>query len=677
MADFRKLVYALALVALFASFTVSANAQGLFCDSLTAAPQIVRAEGYTELVGDIQLRCRAVTEGVFTPAGNNVPAANVHVAILGTTITSRTTASGFIEPLLMIDEPGKISTSAPQVYCGKGGNDTGPSGGGVCAITAPSTPALTYDGTLGANTSKYIGGNDFAACANTAYGCGRPNIFQGRPDGPNSVVFPFVPFDPPGTNGVRTIRITNIRIDATRFDPAAFPQITAVVTVEGQASVALQFNSTIVATVLNGMGATTVTADKGFLQCIAEPEGHQQVEAFTVKEGFRSSWKPRNAIEYIQNYVGTADITTWLASVTQFTWNGTRINTLTDTKQNVPDVHYFTETGFYLDPATTGTEHGIQKAGQADYGTRISIAIGAPPSGTTLTIPTVVSLSGGNGFTGVMVMTNYTGTGTGAYSPVSAVPGSFTVPVAGATVVYEVLFADPGSIESATVNGLLSYSAPTSDAAVNVVTQVGTATFAPYYTSVGTDSDGIPRFKQTTGPNSDFILIGKCSCSLLFPWVVSDANYVTGLAISNTSMDPTNTANTAIAIGGYTASKQSGKITVYYFGQTGANPVVSGTAAQTASAPSASVAAGSFATFLAPSGFAGYAIANSQFQYCHGVAFLFSTNSGVPPMSYLGLVMDGKVGSYYGNADSGNYSGYGSAIPLQRTNQVFKDALDQ
>jgi len=669
MADFRKLVYVLAFVALFAGLTTSASAQGLFCDSLTAIPQIVRAEGYTELVGDITLRCQATSNGVSTPVGNFVPSANVHVTLLNTTITSRTVASGFIEPLLMIDEPGKTSSSSPQVYCGKGGNDSGPSGAGVCQIIEPSDPALTYNGTGGSNTAQWVPGNNNSACASTTYSCGRPNIYQGRLDAPNSVTFPGVPFDPPGTNGVRTIRITNIRIDATRFDPVNFTQITAIVTIEGTAAVSLQKNDTIVATVAVGMGATTVKADKGFLQCIAETSpGHGQSESITIAEGYRSSWKPRNVGEYVDNYIGTHTLASWLVSGSPYAYNGTTANNLVDTRQNIPDTHFFTETGFYLDPATTGTEHGINKAGTADYGTRISFAISAPPTGTTLTIPTVVNLTNGTNTTGVIVMTSYTDPGKGAYSPVSG--STFTVPAAGARVVYEVLFSDPFSLESAVIPGTLSYTAPTSDAAVGVTTTVETATFAPFYVSVGADSDGIPRFIKTTkNPNTQpFLEIGKCSCSLLFPWVVSDSNYVTGLQVANTSMDPTNTANTAIAINGYSAALQSGKITVYYFGQTGANPSASGTAAQLASAPSATVAAGSFATFLAPSGFAGYAIANAQFQYCHGTAFLFSLNTGVPPMSYLGLVMDGKVNATTLPA--------GNAVPLQRTNQVFKDALD-
>ena len=50
--------------------------------------------------------------------------------------------------------------------------------------------------------------------------------------------------------------------------------------------------------------------------------------------------------------------------------------------------------------------------------------------------------------------------------------------------------------------------------------------------------------------------------------------------------------------------------------------------------------AGSYATFIVNTGFDGYAITQANFQYCHGLAFLFNATGAVPPLSYLGLVMD-------------------------------------
>ena len=71
MADFRRCLYALALVALLAGFTMTASAQsGFNCTQTTGVPPIVRAEGYTELMGDLVLDC---TGGIPTPPNQTVP----------------------------------------------------------------------------------------------------------------------------------------------------------------------------------------------------------------------------------------------------------------------------------------------------------------------------------------------------------------------------------------------------------------------------------------------------------------------------------------------------------------------------------------------------------------------------------------------------------------------------
>ena len=71
MADFRRCLYALALVALLAGFTASASAQAFQCTNSTGVPPVVRAEGYSELMGDIVLDC---TGGIPTPPNQTVPA---------------------------------------------------------------------------------------------------------------------------------------------------------------------------------------------------------------------------------------------------------------------------------------------------------------------------------------------------------------------------------------------------------------------------------------------------------------------------------------------------------------------------------------------------------------------------------------------------------------------------
>ncbi len=89
MVDFRKWLPALAAIALFAASGQKASAQQQFpslsCVSNAGATPLVRAEGLTELVGDVVLNC---TGGTPTPAGSLVPLVNLQI-FLNTNVTSR------------------------------------------------------------------------------------------------------------------------------------------------------------------------------------------------------------------------------------------------------------------------------------------------------------------------------------------------------------------------------------------------------------------------------------------------------------------------------------------------------------------------------------------------------------------------------------------------------------
>lgn len=100
MADFRKLFSVLAVVALMMGFAVSASAQpALTCVGNAGVPPTLRAEGLTELVGDVVLNC---TGGDPTKPFQ----ANFQI-YLNTNITSRLIggSSSNTEALLLIDDP--------------------------------------------------------------------------------------------------------------------------------------------------------------------------------------------------------------------------------------------------------------------------------------------------------------------------------------------------------------------------------------------------------------------------------------------------------------------------------------------------------------------------------------------------------------------------------------------
>ena len=101
MVAFRKLFPVLAIVAFLLGTATNASAQAsgapLVCNTNAGVPPLVRAEGYTELVGDIVLVCTGGNPGQGLTANFQL--------FLNTNITSRLVGSSFSEALLMVDEP--------------------------------------------------------------------------------------------------------------------------------------------------------------------------------------------------------------------------------------------------------------------------------------------------------------------------------------------------------------------------------------------------------------------------------------------------------------------------------------------------------------------------------------------------------------------------------------------
>jgi len=297
------------------------------------------------------------------------------------------------------------------------------------------------------------------------------------------------------------------------------------------------------------------------------------------------------------------------------------------------------------------------------------------PNGLEIFVPPVVLLTNGTNTTGVMVLTSTAADGSGGFSGTSGVTaggaasGSGKTPSVGTNplvqvsnnlAVYEILFTDPDSNETATVPVVVSYpSALSSNPPIGlpVPAQVETvaAGFAPFYPQATAPRQPsatlpVPRFIPGQTP-LNIVEVVKCACDLLFPYVVSHDGFDTGIAIANTSLDPG-------ANYGFGATPQQGTVTFFYFG-TGAGGQVA-----PPSQTSGVVPAGQVLTYVLSSGagnigttgangltgtagtgqFQGYIIAQAGFQYCHGFAFISPTGGG--PLSpgisegYLALVLD-------------------------------------
>src|ERR1700681_1606836 len=204
MADLRKGLYAFVAVALLATLRMPANAQTLIQCAPSPNNPLVRAEGYTELAGDIFITC---TGGTPTALGSLVPKVTITV-FASIPITSKLTNTSqnpaFNEALLIVDEAGAVGSANAILNCGSAAAPYGPTPF-TCDTTSPTgTGAGIYDGTAG-----------------------HPNVFQGRQvnnSGGQAIQFIGVPIDAPGSaliNGippVRTLRITNVRVNAAALN---------------------------------------------------------------------------------------------------------------------------------------------------------------------------------------------------------------------------------------------------------------------------------------------------------------------------------------------------------------------------------------------------------------------------------------------------------------------------
>jgi hypothetical protein len=757
MADFRRLIYAFALVALLAGFTVPAFAQNppFQCQTTTGVPPTIRAEGFTELVGDVILNC---TGGVPTPAGQVVQPVNVSISI-STNLTSRLLSGGrWSEALLIIDEPHSATNPArPILNCGNAGaSDSGPSGVNVCATVSTGNPAQTYDGTpngygLTTGATTCTGSTAPATPAANSYSCGRPNVWQGQlgtpqqPNQYNAISWLGIPLDPPGTATNRTIRITNIRADAKNLGLSSvgnffLNSVIAQISINGNTSLSITgLDQQTVAFVGIGLSAGISRTNFSFLQCVGEntlsvppfgtltgtfPVGGSQTTGkspqFTFTEGFGSSFKAKN-IAHILSPALSGGNGTVVTAAAYWSYDQTTVSYPKDINQNVPGAIYNTESGFMypgagatldsaplVDPApnppfglgtvaVTATSlalHNstlIDNAGIADQGTRLQVQISNIPAGAFVMVPDAIWLTNGTSlFSGIAMLVNTDSAGAGTYSPVytgtsaATAVTTFSPLASSGMAVYEVIFADPFSIETGTVTTIVAYS-PNLNLNQPDPTKTAQAFggFAPFYNSGAAHQPQplpfpsgvnlpVPRFSPGQVPtNPNYFDVNKCSCNLLFPFVSAQAGYDTGIAIANTSQDNLGTNGNSAAL------QQFGGVQFWYYG-TGSNggtapPTQCTNIASPGTCPTPSpasattlvgqVPAGQVLTYVLSSGagsignggngldprangFAGYIIAQAQFQYCHAYAFITAVGAG--PLSqavsegYLGLILDNK-----------------------------------
>lgn len=646
MVDFRKWLLALVPVALLFGLGTSAYAQGssaFVCQATAGNPYIVRAEGVTELVGDLVLNCTGGTQTAFnTP----IPLSNVQIS-LNTNVTSRLTGSGttdanVTEAILSIDEPfpsvnGAVFPSSATPVSGAATTQQGcvADGQHACGVNGTGT-ALNFG-----NAGPYNG----------VTGQGSPgphyNVFQGINNGTmNQINWQGVPIDAPGTAGTRVIRITNIRANASGLAPGSTLVPTAISELIGVSG-----GETIIITQPQ---QTVGLIEKGLNSSVSPAVAYQQcnnLNAFLLQGhgGNGSATAPLSfQLTATEGFAAAFKTTAYFQTVTGVSTYG----------QDVLGASYNTESG-YIPNNVPGLDQTGRIIGLADTGTEIQFTITGIPSGVQIYVPSSVLLVGPagtqsfttgtntpvwtgataaqqGGLSSAALLTGSTGSGIDANPPSTSTPTSAFVPVTisgnTATITYVVNGDNPNIVESLIVPVEATYI--TSSSTVPLAGTVAVSTnFAPLAASTAfmATSGPIPRFVQANGPANAFT-ITPCTCNLLFPFVTNQAGFDTGVAIANTSVDPYGTAS------------QTGVVNLYYYGFT------SGGGAPPPKAVSQPVPAGQELIFTLSNGgnlgmqstpgFEGYIIAQADFQFCHGFAFISDVGAQKLAEGYLAISLD-------------------------------------
>ncbi|MCZ2076144.1 MAG: hypothetical protein LC130_14225 [Bryobacterales bacterium] len=578
MADFRKWLPVLALVALMLGSMSTASAQTAFSCSATtgAVTPIIRGEGITELVGDIVLQCTGGTPAADPAA---VPQVNIQI-FLNTQITSRLLDSnGTTEATLMIDDPAV------------GARQLGPIPGVVPA-----------------------GGN---------------NVYLSRRVAENAIAFLGIPVDAPGTTGTRILRITNLRANASGIGVSTTfiqNQAIAFISISGATTIPVNPAQLPVAFVSRGLDFSLSGSALGFRQCVGvnknltspNPDQNGTINAWLeFEEGFPTAFKVRGAM------TGSAIV------------------------QDVIGTNYNTESGFTLGGLNAS-------AGIANTGTRLMARFNGLPAGVTAyvtttntnTYPTLVAsyvsgtdLNGAGGFPDPSGIIKAGTAGGFDLVQVNTVNGA-------GMAVWEVTgvgLQSNSTLESLTFGVVFAYTPNYANNMPALGTGSVTGSFAPLsVVTSASQNQPIPRFVGP-GTSRDIIKISACVTNLLFPFVTNQAGFDTGIAISNTSQDPFSSANA-----------QGGTCVLNFYGGTTAAPGTN-PPAQTSQTINAgqqlvmSLSAGGNLGTGPVAGFQGYIIAQCNFLYAHGYAFISDVGAQRLAQGYLALVM-GPGGEYRGLA---------------------------
>ena len=481
------------------------------CQVNVGTTPTLRGQGYSELTGDLQFFC---TGGSSSTVGGSVPSFTITLS-LNTAVTSRLLpvagAPNASEAMLLIDEPGS-GLGSPF-----GSTPFGPN----APVTVCPTPATGC--TEFVSTVTPPGGSPIPVATNTPQGSNATvagyNAFQGVVSG-NTVTFNGVPILAP-LSGVRTLRFTNIRVNATSLSagPGGAAPVIPSINISGAGSIIDSNPTPTTAFVQTGL-TTSVSGAVTASQSVSANK--LPVGLLTFSEAVPINFKTR-----VQPAANTANA-----------GQGTQA-------QNVPGSTYNSESGLMF-AAGAGT------AGQADFGTRLKATFKNVPASVHLfvSVTNVNSVSspvtppaviGGTATTSFAQLTS---SETGAFSAVASTDTASGVPIVeipvtngSATAVWEVVNTNPNANESLNFGVYATYTSNVTQNSPPPGTATVNLSFAP----------SPPVFSAVSG--------AAASTSLALPRFIADPNAAQNVLTITTGGPGTSPAAGAAAAGAPTLSE--------------------------------------------------------------------------------------------------------------------------
>jgi hypothetical protein len=682
MVSFRKSILALAVLALFVGLAsaqvgvppagASALNQSLACSANVAVPPQLRAEGVTELIGDIVISCT----GGFAPgpSGTAVPTANITVS-LGTNVTSRLLSGSISEALLLIDEPGSgLGGPGPLVgqnVCSNAGAGTAAGAGvGGCGPLYYNPAATIGAFTTGAAVScTTLTG---ATCTGFGTMASAPNVFQGVVSG-NQVTFNGIPVLAPITAGAtRVFRITNVRANAAGIGSlglAGTTPLNASIAISGSTSLPVNNPVLVTGFIQNGLGTSIRNSgNSGGLSSTSGILASLQCANLNSTGTF-----PTNGISEVLRYSENFATAFKTRVAPTATYSAVGLGSSSVYSQNIPGNIYNSESGFILNTPA----NAAQNAGLSDFGTRLRAVFTNIPAGVSVFVTTTnfTAINANNGTFGgntgpsnivllpantssiAMLVQSETAPDFSGLAPFINPTNSFggtavyQVPLTPGTngnsgeAVWEVVSANPNVSENFDFGIYFQYTANPGGGSPAIGSGKVNMSFAPApglpgtspsssYTAASTGP--VPRFVDNSTA-STAITISTCQTDLLFPFVTNENGFETGMSIANTTTDPFGTG------------AQNGSCYIQFYGDnvpatnTTTTAPCTSAGACTGALNTGKVFASTLSSIIGTGSFQGYAIAVCNFQLAHGFAFISDTHATNLAMGYLAIVLNNGV----------------------------------